>query len=199
MGALLSPTPDPNDVTEQIGESFLTRTLAAAMRDTQTVTPAGKTLAPLIEGVKIREARTHGDARGSVIEIFDERWGWHPAPVGSLHCFTVRPGFVKGWGLHEYHEDRYMILSGEMELVLFDPRPTSSTCGKVGKIMMSEHHRCLVNIPTNVWHADHNIGTKDVVVIDMPTVPYNHENPDKWRLPIDTPLIPYSFGNARGW
>ena len=28
----------------------------------------------------------------------------------SLHCFTIRPGFVKGWGLHEKHEDRYLIL-----------------------------------------------------------------------------------------
>lgn len=179
--------------------SILEQTLAAATRDTQTVTPDGKSIAPLIEGVRIREARTHSDSRGSVIEIFDERWGWHTEPVGSLHCFTVRPGFVKGWGLHQHHEDRYMLLQGEMELVLFDPRPNSSTCGKVGKILMSENHRCLVNIPACVWHADHNIGNTDVVVIDMPTAPYNHQNPDKWRLPIDTPLIPYSFGAARGW
>jgi dTDP-4-dehydrorhamnose 3,5-epimerase len=181
------------------GTSILDQTLAAATRDAQTVTPESKSIAPLIEGVKIREARTHSDARGSMVEIFDKRWGWNPEPVGSLHCFTVRPGFVKGWGLHEEHEDRYMILLGEMELVLFDPRPNSSTCGKVGKILMSEHHRCLVSIPAYVWHAGHNIGATDVVVIDMPTRPYNHESPDKWRLPIDTPLIPYSFGTARGW
>ena len=44
-----------------------------------------------------------------------------------------------------------------------------------------------------------NIGASDVVVIDFPTAPYNHEDPDKYRLPIDTPLIPYSFTAARGW
>lgn len=179
--------------------SILDQTLAAATRDTQTVTAEGKLLAPLIEGIKIREARTHCDVRGSLVEIFDKRWGWHSAPVSSLHCCTVRPGFVKGWSLHEHHEDRYMILQGEMELVLFDPRPNSSTYGKVGKILMSERQRNLVNIPAYVWHAVHNIGATDVVLIDMPTVPYNYENPDKWRLPIDTPLIPYSFDNARGW
>jgi len=179
--------------------SILSRTMAAATRDLPTVTADGEPLGRLIEGVKIRQARTHSDARGSVIEIFDQRWGWHPAPVASLHCFTIRPGYVKGWGLHEGHEDRYFILSGEMELVLFDPRPESPTCGEVCKILLSEHNRCLVNIPSHVWHADHNIGTKDVIVIDMPTVPYAHGNPDKYRLPIDTPLIPYSFGDARGW
>ena len=113
---------------------FSIRLLAAATRDKQTVTPEGKSLAPLIEGVTIREVRTHSDARGSVVEIFDKRWGWHTTPVNSLHCFTLRPGFVKGWGLHEHHEDRYMILQGQMELVLFDPRPNSSTYGRVGKI-----------------------------------------------------------------
>src|SRR3954462_2201244 len=95
--------------------SFLDQTLAAATHDVQTVTPEGKSLAPMIEGIKIRDAQTHCDARGSVVEIFDKRWGWHSAPVDSLHCCTVRPGFVKGWGLHEHHEDRYMILLGEME------------------------------------------------------------------------------------
>jgi dTDP-4-dehydrorhamnose 3,5-epimerase len=63
---------------------------------------------------------------------------------------------------------------------------------------MSESQRKLVNVPKFVWHAEHNIGTKDVVLIDFPTKPYNHSDPDKYRLPIDTPLIPYSFGSARG-
>ena len=179
--------------------SILERTLAAATRDRSTVTPTGEPLRRLTEGVKIREARTLSDERGSVVEIFDQRWGWHAASVASLHCFTIRPGYVKGWGLHESHEDRYFVLAGEMELVLFDPRPNSTTYGQICKIFMSGGNRCLVNIPSCVWHADHNIGTTDVVVIDMPTVPYDHANPDKYRLPIDTPLIPYSFGAARGW
>jgi dTDP-4-dehydrorhamnose 3,5-epimerase len=115
------------------------------------------------------------------------------------HCFTIRPGYVKGWGLHKTHEDRYFILQGDMELVLYDPRPGSSTHGDICKITMSETNRRLVNIPKFVWHAEQNIGDGDVVVIDLPTEPYNHESPDKYRLPIDTPLIPHSFGNARGW
>jgi len=56
-----------------------------------------------------------------------------------------------------------------------------------------------VNVPRNVWHADRNVGSTDVVVVNLPTTPYNHANPDKYRLPLDTDLIPYSFGNAAGW
>jgi len=179
--------------------SHLDLTLAAATRDVQTVTPKGEIIAELIEGVSIREAKTHTDERGSVVEIYDQRWGWHPAPLVFIHCFTIRPGMVKGWGLHRTHEDRYFILQGEMELVLYDPRPTSSTYGKVCKIAMTEYNRRLVNIPKLVWHAEHNIGRGDVVVIDMPTEPYQHAAPDKYRLPIDSPLIPHTFPSARGW
>ena len=178
---------------------LLERTLAAAVRDAATVTPAGSATDALIEGVSIRDVRTHTDVRGSVVELYDTRWGWHSDPLVFAHCFTIRPGYVKGWGLHKTHEDRYFILYGEMDLVLFDPRPKSSTRGKVCRLALSEYRRCLINIPTFVWHAEQNVGITDAVVIDFPTRPYDHANPDKYRLPIDTPLIPYSFGDAKGW
>ena len=132
------------------------------------------------------------------MELYDLRWDWHPDPLVFAYCFTIRPGVVKGWSLHKEHEDRYALIQGAMELVLYDPRPGSPTCGEVCKIVLSEHHRCLVNIPTEVWHADHNIGATDVLVVNFPTTAYDHANPDKYRLPIDTDLIPYSFGNAIG-
>src|SRR5438477_13025838 len=126
--------------------SLLSQTLAAAQRDKQMVTPQGERVTTLIEGVSIREAPTQIDQRGSVVEVYDLRWNWHPDPLSFIHCFTIRPGVVKGWGMHKEHEDCYFIFSGDMELVLFDPRPESSTCGKICKIVMSEQNRCLVNI-----------------------------------------------------
>ena len=178
--------------------SLLDITLEAARRDQQMVTPAGEPIG-LTEGVRIRPLPTHSDARGSVFELFDVQWNWHPDAVVFAYCFTIRPGCVKGWSLHAKHEDRYALLKGEMELVLFDPRPESSTCGKLCRIALSEHGRSLVNVPKNVWHADHNIGSTEVVVVNFPTAAYDHTNPDKYRLPLDTDLIPYSFGGAKGW
>jgi dTDP-4-dehydrorhamnose 3,5-epimerase len=179
--------------------TLLDQTLGAARRDAATVSNDGKPVNRLTEGVTFHEVPTHIDQRGSVVELYDLRWNWHPDPLVFAHCFTVRPGYVKGWGLHETHEDRYFILFGEVLLVLFDPRPASSTYGEVCKIHLSEHNRRILNIPRYVWHAEQNVGARDAVVIDFPTAPYMHENPDKFRLPIDTPLIPYSFGDAKGW
>jgi dTDP-4-dehydrorhamnose 3,5-epimerase len=179
-------------------KSLLDETLAAARRDQQMATAAGEPVRRLTDGVRIRRLPTHVDRRGSVCELFDPRWAWHPDPLVFTYFFTIRPGVVKGWNLHREHEDRYALLSGDMELVLFDPRPDSPTVGEVCTIVLSERDRVLVNVPRNVWHADHNIGTTDVVVVNFPTIPYDHANPDKYRLPIGTPLIPYSFGSATG-
>ncbi|HEX8664741.1 MAG TPA: dTDP-4-dehydrorhamnose 3,5-epimerase family protein [Beijerinckiaceae bacterium] len=175
-------------------------TLKSAVRDVATVASDGRPLQPLIEGVSFRPAPTHADVRGSVVEMFDPRWQWYPDPLVFAYCFTIRPGVAKGWNLHREHEDRYFLLQGEMELVLYDPRPGSPTFGRVSRMVLSEHNRGLVNVPRDVWHADHNIGTADVVVVNFPTRPYDHADPDKYRLPLDTPLIPHRFPpGTKGW
>jgi dTDP-4-dehydrorhamnose 3,5-epimerase len=181
-------------------ETLLDRTLKAAIKDIQTVASDGQSIASPIEGVRIHDLPpTHTDARGTVFEVLDPRWNWHPDPIVFAYCFTIRPGFVKGWNLHKLHEDRYCLLQGELALVMYDVRPGSPTCGKLSTVVLSEHNRRLVNVPKLVWHADHNIGTRDAVVVNFPTMAYDHADPDKYRLPLDTPLIPHSFAGARGW
>jgi dTDP-4-dehydrorhamnose 3,5-epimerase len=174
-------------------QSLLEGTISAAIGDTATVSPDGSRLQRLTHGVTIRRLITHSDFRGTVTELFDPRWGVSQEPLVFCYSFTIRPGVAKGWSLHRRHQDRYTLLQGELELVLFDPRPDSPTCGEVCRIVISEHDRCLVNVPIDVWHADHNIGSRDVVVVNLPTIQYDHASPDKWRLPLDSPLIPHRF------
>lgn len=173
--------------------------MSTAKQDQQTVSTEGVSLAKLPEGMTFREVPTHVDDRGSVFEMFDARWNWHPEPVVFSYCYTLRPGMIKGWGIHRKHEDRYFLLLGEMEMVLYDEREGVSTSGLVSKIYLSEFQRKIINIPAGVWHAVRNVGQKDVVVVNFPTIPYDHENPDKYRLPLDTDRIPYKFDNPRGW
>lgn len=173
--------------------NLLEASLAAAVKDTPMVTPQGVPLRGLTHGVQIRRLVTHADARGSVTELLDARWNFLPHPISFAYSFTIRPGVVKGWNLHARHQDRYCLIEGAMETILWDPRPDSPTCGELCRIVLTEEDRCLVNIPENVWHADRNIGTTDLRVVNFPTIPYDHADPDKYRLPLDTPLIPACF------
>ena len=168
-------------------------------RDPASVTAAGDPLIQLPHGVGFHRSVTHLDERGSVCEMFDARWNWHPAPITFVYMFTLRPGMVKGWGLHKEHEDRYFVLNGEMEVVMYDVRPDSPTRGAVSRVVLSEFDRRLMNIPAGIWHANRNLASRDTLVVNFPTRPYDHENPDKYRLPLDTDQIPFKFENVRGW
>jgi dTDP-4-dehydrorhamnose 3,5-epimerase len=172
--------------------------MASPEKDKQTVTPSGESIEQVPAGVGFHDVTTQVDERGSVCELFDLRWGWHNDPLVFVYTFTIRPGFVKGWGIHKRHEDRYFILFGEVEVVLYDERADSPTRGLVSKIVLSEYRRRLMNIPAGIWHADHNIGSKDAVLINFPTMPYSHADPDKFRLPLNNDRIPHRFENPRG-
>jgi dTDP-4-dehydrorhamnose 3,5-epimerase len=134
------------------------RWVEEAMRDQPTITPAGDRLDSLPEGLSFFDLVTHTDERGTVCELYDPRKGWHVEPLVFAYCFTIRPGYAKGWNLHERHEDRYAIIHGELERVLYDTRPGSPTNGLLASVVLSDHRRRLVNVPAGVWHADRNIG-----------------------------------------
>lgn len=171
----------------------------ASLRDGMTVTKEGKPCASMIEGVRMRELVLHTDDRGTVCEMFDPRWGWHPDPLVFSYFYTIRPGLIKGWAMHKTHEDRYCLLQGEMKVVLYDARPEASTFREIREIYLTEHRRQLLSIPIGVWHADQNVGSKDCLIVNFPTIQYDHANPDKYRLPLDTDLIPYKFNQLQGY
>jgi dTDP-4-dehydrorhamnose 3,5-epimerase len=49
----------------------------------------------------------------------------------------------------------------------------------------------LLRIPAGVYHFVRNIGDDEIVFVNLPSRPYDHEDPDKFRLPFDNSLIPY--------
>jgi dTDP-4-dehydrorhamnose 3,5-epimerase len=172
----------------------------ASLRDQETVTEEGQSLQRYPSGVSVRPLLVHSDDRGEVMEMMDPRWGWHPAPLIFTYCSTIRPGWAKGWGMHRRHDDRYCLMRGRMKLVLFDPREDSPTKGMVSEIYLVEKSPVLVSIPIGVWHADENVGETEVIIVNFPTIPYDHADPDKYRLPLHTDLIPYRFDpSVRGY
>jgi len=164
-----------------------------AVRDAQTVTPDGRAVQQLLEGVRIRPAVTHIDERGSVCEMYSPAWGFTEEPLVYVYQTTIRPGRVKGWVLHLEQDDRLCFLWGDVKVVLYDARSDSPTYGRLNVHHFGESNRGLLRIPRGVYHAVENVGSSDVVFVNMPTRPYRHEDPDKYRLPLDTDEIPYRF------
>jgi dTDP-4-dehydrorhamnose 3,5-epimerase len=161
--------------------------------DHQTVTPDGARLTTEIDGVRVRRAMTHTDERGSLCEIYDPRWGFSEEPLVYAYAVTIPPGQKRGWVVHREQDDRLFLNRGSVKVVLYDARGSSPTQGVVQELFFGEFDRVLLRIPAGVFHAVVNIGTATVDFVNMPTRPYRHEQPDKYRLPEDTPAIPYSL------
>ncbi|MCW2997783.1 MAG: hypothetical protein JWN65_1332 [Solirubrobacterales bacterium] len=170
------------------------------VQDVQTVTADGARIDTPPAGVSVHDLTTHVDDRGTVCELYDPRWGVNADPLVFAYMFTLRPGAAKGWGVHRVHEDRYAFLSGELELVLYDGRPDSPTSGREWRTVLSGYRRQLLVIPRGVWHAERNLGATDAIVVNFPTIQYDHASPDKYRLPLDTDELPVQLGPGwHGW
>lgn len=166
----------------------------SGVKDLATVTPQGEPITPTIEGVTVRPAPTHTDHRGSVVELLSSTWPEHFGD-GAPHIYlaTVVPGVVKGWVCHVGQDDRSVALFGRLRWVLYDGREDSPTQGLIQTVTQTEASRALITVPDGVWHAVENVGPTEAGFVNMPTVPYDHGDPDKHRLPIDTDKIPFSF------
>ena len=178
------------------GENFVS---SKPKKDLQTVTASGDLVADFIEGVVIRYTRTHPDERGDLSEIYNPAWGLLDAPLVYVYQVTVRPGKIRGWVVHEKQDDRLFVSLGTLKIVLYDAREDSSTAGMVNEYHLSEWNRGVVTIPRGVYHAIQNVGDKLGLFINMPTEPYNHQDPDKHRLPPNNDQIPYRFEDRLGW
>jgi dTDP-4-dehydrorhamnose 3,5-epimerase len=167
--------------------------LIAPQKDRQTVEPSGERLVDLIDGVHVRPATTQLDERGELVEIYDPRWGLSEAPMVYTYLATIRPGVAKGWVKHERQDDRLFFALGVVKVVLFDDRPASATFGRLNEFCFGDRRRATLIIPAGVWHAFANVGSVDAVFVNTPTQPYDHADPDKYRLPLQNDVVPYRF------
>jgi len=180
-------------MAEMANETVLPR------KDPATITPDGKLLKPMIDGVVVRYQQPVEDRRGEVLEVYRPSWGVHEDPLVYVYQIRLRPGAIKGWVIHEHQDDRLFFVTGVLRWGLYDDRPGSPTRGLVNDLVFSERAAALLVIPRGVYHAVRNIGTTDAIFINMPTRAYEHGTPDKLRLPLKTPLIPFDFDDGPGW
>jgi dTDP-4-dehydrorhamnose 3,5-epimerase len=164
--------------------------LEFAVKDRATVTSDGEPVREPIAGVSVHHPRTQADERGTLCEVYDSRWGFTDEAVTFVYVVTINPGQVKGWSVHLAQDDRMFFEAGTTRLTLYDGRRASETFGNVNVLHAGAHDRALVRIPPGVYHAVRNVGDDVAVFLNLPSHPYDHGAPDKYRLPLDTLVIP---------
>ncbi len=149
----------------------------------------------MIEGVVVKQLKQVADERGWLTEILRSDWDQFKK-FGQVYVTAGYPQVVKAWHMHKKQTDNMACIKGMMKLVLCDSRTASKTKGETNEFIIGEKNLLLVTIPPEVWHGFKTVSDEHALLINVPSEPYNYEDPDEHRLPVDTKEIPYDWKPA---
>ena len=152
----------------------------------------GKHAMKLIEGVTVKEVKVIADERGRLAEIMRSDDPFFKK-FGQVYFTTAYPGVVKAWHYHKRPYDHFFTLKGMTKLVLYDAREKSSTHKLLNEFFLGEHNPLLVAIPPLIYHGFKTISTEEAIMINIPSEPFDHDNPDEFRIDAHTDQIPYDW------
>ena len=151
----------------------------------------------MIKGVKTKNLRVIPDERGWLMEILrcdDEIF----EKFGQVYVTTAYPNVVKAWHYHKKQTDNFTCVKGMMKVALYDAREDSPTYKEINEFFIGDKYFILISVPPMVYHGFKAVGTETAYFLSIPTLPYNYEEPDEYRLPPDTKEIPYDWGLIKG-
>ena len=134
---------------------------------------------------------------GSLTEVFHPEWQ-ELFEEQILHCYfiTNQNGTRQEWHYHEHTVDRYSMISGKLEVALFDPRENSVTKGKLITLDLegvssgvSGNHG--LRIPQGVWHSFKS--SVDFTLMNFKTLPFNRAQPDKYLVSMPNNLCDFTW------
>ncbi|MCL4819571.1 MAG: dTDP-4-dehydrorhamnose 3,5-epimerase family protein [Vicinamibacteria bacterium] len=167
--------------------------LPGAYKDPASVTKDWQLLRDSIDGVVVHEVLHVPRDHGVITEIFRPEWDPTGLPVVHVYQSRLFPGAIGAWSCHELTVDRLFVNQGLLKIVLFDGRASSPTSGRILELHAGDLRPSLVVVPPGVWHGLQNLGASDALVVNLPSRPYDYEQPDHYRLPYDSPEIPYRW------
>jgi len=151
----------------------------------------------MIDGVAVKQLKVVPDERGRLMEILrsdDDMF----VKFGQVYMTTTYPHAVKAWHYHEKQDDFITCAKGMLKLVLFDDRQGSVTHGEINEFFIGDFNPALVKVPRKVFHGWKCISEEEAFVINIPTEPYNREQPDEFRLDPHNNNIPYRWERKDG-
>ena len=151
----------------------------------------------MIQGVRVKSLKVIPDERGWLMEMLrcdDELF----VGFGQVYMTAAYPGVVKGWHYHKKQIDHFVCVKGMMKVVLFDSREGSPTRGEVNEFFIGERNAQLVQIPPLVLHGFKCISDAPAILINTVTQPYDHADPDEFRVHPHDNDIPYDWARKDG-
>ncbi len=143
-----------------------------------------------IDGVQIIKKSQIEDDRGKIMHMMrndDKNFN----KFGEIYFSSVKPKAIKAWHLHKEMTLNYVVVWGEVKLVLYDDRKNSATKGVLDEIFLSASNYCLVTIPPFIWNGFSSLKDSESIIANCSDIP--HDKNEIIRIPYDDPKIPYNW------
>ena len=145
----------------------------------------------MIEGVEIKELRTHPDERGFFREVIRVTDGFFTEGFAQLSHSYMYPGVAKAWHVHKTQVDWWYVPVGVLKVALYDLRPDSPTYRVLQELFMGEEHgQKVLKIPSGVAHGCKAIGGTAHLIYVTSNV---YDTSEEGRIPHDDPEIGYDW------
>lgn len=171
-----------------------------------------------IEGVVALERTIHFDGRGFLVETLrcDDELAQGASFFMSYASLTVAGAArdIDRWHYHRHQRDRYVVVTGEMLVALYDSRPESPTYGHLAVLRCRgaqgaqlaeatakgerfDATTYLLVIPEGVYHTLKNPGPEPALLQNFPTQLYDPT--DEGRAPFSEVPIPRLGNRPFSW
>ncbi len=178
----------------RLASAIAARSNTAPQKDQPLAAPRSGIRAGSIDGVLLREGSNIVTRNGHTTEVYSSPWGLPVEAVEHVIHVSLKPAAISAWHLHRAQTDQIVPVSGMLKVVLYDPREEASSRGRVDVFHLSPMRPSLLLIPPGVWHGVQNmLASEFSAFINLFDRPYEHADPDEWRLPLRNDDIPYDF------
>lgn len=144
----------------------------------------------MLKGVIIKKLVTHLTEDGYFREIVRDEENLLEN-FGQSSVALAHPGFIKAFHYHNEQDDLWHMISGQIRVVLYDKRSSSSTYKQTQVVIMGEDAPSLLLIPKGIAHGYQVLGSKDALLFYHTT---KHYNPlDELRIPYDSQEIGFDW------
>lgn len=145
----------------------------------------------MIEGVVLKDLRTHPDTRGFFREVIRATDGFFGEGFGQLSHSCMYPGVVKAWHVHPHQVDWWYVPIGAVKVALHDLREMSATYRQTDEVLLGELYPAQVlRIPPGVAHGCRVLaGTTHLFYVTSGV----YDPAEEGRVPHDDPAIGYDW------
>lgn len=161
----------------------------------------------LIEEVILYPLKVNRDKRGVLVETLKATWAEvysNKRPFAQNYYSITEPGIARDkdlWHVHKLQEDRFVVISGDIVVALFDYRKTKKTYKMLNLFKMGEANgdsgQYLLLIPMGVMHGFCVVSEKPAVLLNFPTRLYDPN--DEGRIPHLEANAIFSDGASFSW